>query len=406
MRVLHLYAGNLFGGIERTLLTLWRARDAAPEMRPHFGLCFDAKLAGELRRCGAPVEVFGDVSFSRPWTLWRARRRLRAFLQRERFDVAVVHSLWPHAVFAPAVRRAGVPLATWLHDVPRGRGWLERLARRTPADLMLANSRYTVSEASNVIPRARIEVQYPPVELPEQGHGRSARESLGTGPNTFVVLIASRLQRTKGHTILIDALSMLPPELDWECWIAGSAQRSIERCFLDQLHRHARAARIDHRIRFLGHRDDVPRLLAAADVLCQPNVEPEGFGLTFVEALAAGTHVVTTDLGAAREIIDESCGVLVPPHDARAVAEALAEVAAGEVSATTAAGSAGAASELTPIGEPTRHSNILKNIRVTRRGVARQRVEEICGARRAIARLAAALEAVRRSPNSSRVGPP
>ena len=148
MRVLHLYAGNLFGGIERTLLTLWRARAAAPDMRPHFGLCFDAKLAHELRRDGAPLEIFDDVRLSRPWTVWRARRRVRKFLRREPFDVTVIHGLWPHAVFAPAVRRAGVPLVTWLHDVPRGRGWLERAVKRTPPDLMLANSRYTASEAA------------------------------------------------------------------------------------------------------------------------------------------------------------------------------------------------------------------------------------------------------------------
>jgi glycosyltransferase involved in cell wall biosynthesis len=364
MRVLHLYAGNLFGGIERTLLTLWRARDAAPHVRPHFGLCFDAKLADELRRAGAPVEIFGNVRLGRPWTAWRARRRLRGILERERFDVAVAHSLWPHVVFASGVRRAGVPLVTWLHDIPRDGAWLERLAKRTPADLMLANSRYTASEAARAFPGARIELQYPPVELSEEAHDRSARDLLGTRPNAFVVLIASRLQPTKGHTILIGALSMLPPELDWECWIAGEAQRSNERYFLDQLQRRVRAARVEHRVRFLGHRDDVPRLLAAADVMCQPNVEPEGFGLTLVEALAAGTPVITTDLGAAREIIDETCGTLVAPNDARAVAAALADSAAK-------AGSC-------------------------RSGAPRRRVEEMCGARLAIPRLSAALGRVAR----------
>src|SRR5688572_12249308 len=179
MRVLHLYAGNLFGGIERALLAVWRARGAAPDMHPHFGLCFDSKLAAKLRTSGAPVETFGDVRLTRPWTVWRARRRLRAFLKRERFDVAVTHSLWPHVVLAPAVRRAGVPLVTWLHDVPRGRGWLEHFAKRKPPDLMLANSRYTASEAAKVFPGARVEVQYPPVELPEEARDRSARESLG-----------------------------------------------------------------------------------------------------------------------------------------------------------------------------------------------------------------------------------
>ena len=119
MRVLHLYAGNLFGGIERTLLTLWRARRHAPRMQPHFALCFDATLARELRAAGAHVQILGDVRLSRPWTVLGARGRLRQLMSRRRYDVGIAHSLWPHVVFAPTVREARVPLVTWLHDVPR-----------------------------------------------------------------------------------------------------------------------------------------------------------------------------------------------------------------------------------------------------------------------------------------------
>jgi glycosyltransferase involved in cell wall biosynthesis len=77
------------------------------------------------------------------------------------------------------------------------------------------------------------------------------------------------------------------------------------------------------RVRFAGQREDVPRLLAAADIFCQPNTRPEPFGIAFVEALLAGLPVVTTDLGGAREIVDDSCGVRVPAGDARALAQAL-----------------------------------------------------------------------------------
>ena len=66
-------------------------------------------------------------------------------------------------------------------------------------------------------------------------------------------------------------------------------------------------------MRWLGQRRDVPELLAAADIYCQPNVGAEPFGIVFVEALYTGLPVVTTALGGALEIIDASCGVLVPP---------------------------------------------------------------------------------------------
>ncbi len=65
------------------------------------------------------------------------------------------------------------------------------------------------------------------------------------------------------------------------------------------------------------------RLLAAADIHCQPNTGPEPFGITFIEALYAGLPVVTTSIGGALEIVDGSCGMLVEPNDPAALAGAL-----------------------------------------------------------------------------------
>jgi glycosyltransferase involved in cell wall biosynthesis len=59
---------------------------------------------------------------------------------------------------------------------------------------------------------------------------------------------------------------------------------------------------------------------------CQPNLEPEPFGIVFVEALGAGLPVVTTRHGAAEEILDSTCGVLVPPRQPGALADTLREL--------------------------------------------------------------------------------
>src|SRR5690242_18482923 len=110
MRVLHVHAGNLYGGIEAVLLTLARQRALCAALEPSFALCFEGRLSAELSDGGAPVHSLGPVRVSRPWTLWRARRRLRDLLGRTRPDVVIHHGCWPHAVFAPATRSRPVPL--------------------------------------------------------------------------------------------------------------------------------------------------------------------------------------------------------------------------------------------------------------------------------------------------------
>src|SRR5215471_9786806 len=114
MRVLHLYAGNLYGGVETFLVTLAKYRSLS-QMEPVFGLCFEGRLSNELSDLGAPVKQLGEVRFSRPWTVLSARRRLREVLAGDRHDVVVSHSAWPHAVFAPVVRSATVPPVYWAH---------------------------------------------------------------------------------------------------------------------------------------------------------------------------------------------------------------------------------------------------------------------------------------------------
>ena len=93
------------------------------------------------------------------------------------------------------------------------------------------------------------------------------------------------------------------------------------------------------RVKHLGERRDVRRLLAGADLVAQANVEPEPFGVVFAEALLAGVPVVTTNMGGAPEIVDNSCGRLVAPGDLEALAAALdALISDASLRATLGAG--------------------------------------------------------------------
>lgn len=320
----------MYGGIETMLVTLARQRELCPSMQPGFSLCFEGRLAEELRTAGAAVHALGEVRASRPWTVWRARSRLRGILENDPYEVVVAHGTWTHAVFAPAVRAAGRRLVFWAHGPCDGRHWLERWARRAPPDLVIANSEFTKKSMPLLFPRVPAQVIYCPVAAPEEMPGedrekarRELRAAMGVSDGTVVILQASRLESLKGHAVLLKALGRLRDLSDWSCWIVGGAQRSEEAAYMEGLQEEALIRKVETRVRFLGQRTDVPRLLAAADIYCQPNTGPESFGISFVEALYAGLPIVTTALGGALEIVDEACGILVPPGQPEQLAKQL-----------------------------------------------------------------------------------
>jgi len=131
-----------------------------------------------------------------------------------------------------------------------------------------------------------------------------------------VILQASRLDQWKGHRNLLRALYTLRELHGWRCWIAGAPQRPEEETYKRELLLMADEFGIADRVSFIGHRDDMPAVLAACDIYCQPNETAEPFGMVFVEALYAGKPVVGSALGGTSEIVTEGCGMLCPPDPA------------------------------------------------------------------------------------------
>ncbi len=323
LRALHVYPGNLYGGVERLLSTL-AGLDATAGLEHRFVLCFGGRLAEEIGAAGARLEMLGPVRASRPWTVARARGRLARVLDDDRPDVVICHSSWAQGLFGDVVKKRRVPLVFWLHDAVTGRTWADRLARRTRPDLALCTSRF----AAGTLPRlwaVPAEVVYYPVPRPEPGvvDGALLRARLDTPPDDAVILQVSRMEPWKGHRLLVQGLARLRDAAGWTCWIAGGAQRPHEEAHLAEVYALAQQLGVAHRIRFLGQRGDVPALMAAADVFCQPNLGPEPFGIVFVEAMHAGLPLVVTGIGGAREVVDPACGILVPPEDPAALADAL-----------------------------------------------------------------------------------
>ncbi|MBK1988963.1 glycosyltransferase [Sphaerospermopsis aphanizomenoides BCCUSP55] len=326
MKVLHVHAGNLFGGIETLLVTLAKEQSLCPQMQPHFALCFEGRLANELESLNANVHILGKVKISLPWTVWKARQQLQQLLNQERFNVVICHSCWPQTIFGSVVRAKNLPLVFWCHDVPNGEHPLERLAKLIAPDLVIANSRYTQASVPKLYP-THSDTLYLPVTAANMGDNTAirpaVRDELNTPEDAVVIVQASRLERWKGQSMLIHALGQLRNIPNWICWIAGGVQRPYEAEYLAELKEQTQKLGIADRVLFLGQRTDVQRLLAAADIHCQPNTGAEPFGIAFIEALYAGLPVVTTAIGGAMEIVDDTCGRLVAANDIDALSQVL-----------------------------------------------------------------------------------
>jgi glycosyltransferase involved in cell wall biosynthesis len=345
LRVLHAHSGNLYGGVETILVTLARLAALEPRLEHRFALCFEGRLSEELRSAGAQVDSLGPLRLSRPWTARRARSRLRRLLAEQAADRVVVHSGWAQVAFGSVAYATGVELVAWVHGIGTGPWLLERWARRTPPRRLVCVSEAVRDDSARRFPSASAAVVHAP--LPDRpappGFDRAAlRARCGAGPGTLVFFHPGRIDAGKGHDVLLAALARLDIPENWACWLVGGGQRPADSTLESALRSRAKLLGIGERVHFLGHRDDVGLLLRAADLCVHPHTAPEGFGLALVEALYAGRPVVATGLGGSREIVDDSCGLLVPPGDAPALAAALSSLALdpGRRAALSAAGPA------------------------------------------------------------------
>ena len=152
------------------------------------------------------------------------------------------------------------------------------------------------------------------------------RDQLEVEPGSFVIVAAARHEPNKGLDVLLAAVSSLPADLRARASVAVAGRDGRATATL-----HSHAAELSASggvdVRWLGVRDDVADLLAAADVFVSPS-RREGFPGVIVEALALEAPIVATAVGGTLEALGSGCGVVVPIGDPRSLSEALESVAA------------------------------------------------------------------------------
>ncbi|MEY2432683.1 MAG: hypothetical protein QOC92_2408, partial [Acidimicrobiaceae bacterium] len=313
------------GGAEQALLTLVGEMDRSR---------WDVALAYHPSKPLAPlIEGARNLGV----TLWpvppmdpgfEGLRRLPSFtreLRRRAPDIVHLHLIWPLACQYPLVaaviaHRPRV-VATAHAYVALNLSWRvdrqQRLYTRA-VDRYIAVSEHVKRQLIEGLgwPEPKLEVIHNAVDIrkfQDPARPEVRAELSGDTPGPLVVMVA-RLDPDKGHRHLLAAAAMLP---DVRLVFAGDGP---ERGALEAF---ARELGVDDRVRFLGHRNDVPQLLAACDVMALPSAF-EGLPISVLEAMAAGTPVVASNIGGVDEVVQNNLtGLLVHPGDAPALAAAI-----------------------------------------------------------------------------------
>lgn len=321
MRLLHVTGGDVYGGIERMIATL--ASTDAPGVRQGVAASPSNRLLPELSAAGVDVLPLPSTRASRPLSVVRGRRAFSGLLAGMRPDAVVFHGSWTHAMFAPAARAYGAAVVFWQHAPIATPRLLDRWAARTPPDVQIANSRFTASSpVFRDVQSHVVHCAVPPRTISDAGRRHVTRAALTASDADFVVLMAARFEAWKGHAVLIEAARLLR-SAGLTFWIAGGVQRPSERSYAARLEEQVARAALQDCVVFLGDRTDVPALMSAADLYCQPNTAPEPFGIAIAEAMLAGLPCVVSRSGGATELVDERSGSLTEPGDTAGVAGAI-----------------------------------------------------------------------------------
>lgn len=296
-------------------------------------LLYDAVRARELeiRRHGSRIRKWVDF-------VGAVVRRVR-LLKAQRIDLVHLNNHPAIGIddWLPAARLARVPCISWVAGTGGPLGWLGRFSVRR-FDSCIAVSDYTRQYLRQAgMPERRIALVYPGVDSEQlRGEVRQSRSATrtqhGVPPGAILVLMVGNIRHWKGQHVLIEAFAGLEPAVRSQLqlrFVGAASDQDAE--YLNALKRRIRAIGAESQVQFLGTRDDVPTLLAAADVAVHASVEPEPFGLVVPEAMVHGVPVIASKFGGPGEIITPESGRTFDPSDPTQLSRVLAELAVDPV---------------------------------------------------------------------------
>ena len=339
------------GGAERTTVDIARALNQSgfePLVVSRGG-----RLEPELAQAGGELIKLHAASKA-PQTIFSNALALRNIIRNRNVRLIHARSRAPAWSAWLAARWTNVPFITTYHGFYKASNGFKRFYNSVMVrgDGVIANSQWTADHIAQeyrikprrlaVIPRGVDLQNFDPAGIPPE-RVATLRHSWDVADNDLVVLLPGRLTRWKGQGVLIQALGQLRTtgRLGFiHAILAGDAQGRTG--YESELRKSIADIGLNDRILIAGHIAEMNTAYQAADVVVSASTEPEAFGRIAAEASAMARPVIAADHGGAREtVLNNVSGILIPPADPAALAQAIARVAAMNGDSRAAMGRAG-----------------------------------------------------------------
>lgn len=189
----------------------------------------------------------------------------------------------------------------------------------------IANSKATYD---SVLPLTgnNVEVIYNGVEISASNQTQKLHKLLNLHQDVKIIGMVGSLNPIKGHLYFLEAAGILCPKYSNIHFVyIGGQTAAGQQTYHETLLEKRKQLGLENRIHFLGHRDDATELVCDFDIATVCTLPPgEGFGLVIVEAMAKGIPVISSDEGAAGEIIENNVsGILIPSANSNLLANSI-----------------------------------------------------------------------------------
>jgi glycosyltransferase involved in cell wall biosynthesis len=310
MRILQILHNHKFGGAEQHLVQLCTGLRAAGH-DVEAAVPRGSWVWQRLKELGFTVHAFDFRAHYDVGSLLR----LIVLLLRGKYDIVHTHLVRAAFYGRLATRFSKTPLVCTVHDLTT---WKNYPRERPLIAVSEAVKRHLVFRGFSA---EKIQVIFPGARDCTLGAESEVirarvRSEFGLTPTDTAVFMIGRVAEVKGHDLAFEAACTLHARVGSSIRVFFAGQ---ETTWGSELH----ASDIRGDVVWLGRRDDVPQLLAAADICIQPS-RSEGLPLALMEASSAGKAMIATQVGGVPEVIeDHRNGLLIPPDDVDALVDAI-----------------------------------------------------------------------------------